>query len=46
VAATALYFNDPTPLGNVYKSFTSANKIVFYGIHSIRLGWQPWLARL
>jgi hypothetical protein len=46
VAAMALYFNHPTPLGNVYKSFTSANKIVFFGIHSIRQGWQPWLARL
>ena len=46
VAAMALYFNDPTPLGNVYKSFASANKIIFYGIHSIRLGWQPWLASL
>jgi len=46
VAAMALYFNEPTPLGNVYKSFTSANKVVFFGIHSIRQGWQPWLARL
>jgi hypothetical protein len=46
VAAMALYFNEPTPLGNVYKSFANANKIVFYGIHSIRLGWQPWLAGL
>jgi len=46
VSAMALYFAHPTPFGNVYKSGTNANNLVFFGIHSIRLGWQPWLARL
>jgi hypothetical protein len=46
VSAMALYFNEPTPFGNVYKSLNGPNKIIFFGIHSIRLGWQPWLARL
>jgi hypothetical protein len=35
----------PTPFGNVYKSGTNARNLVFFGIHSIRLGWQPWLGR-
>jgi len=35
-----------TPFANVYKSGTNGNNLVFFGIHSIRLGWQPWLARL
>jgi hypothetical protein len=36
----------PTPFGNVYKSGTNANNLVYFGIHSIRLGWHPWLAGL
>jgi hypothetical protein len=46
VSAMVLYFGHPTPFGNVYKSGTNPNDLVFFGIHSIRLGWQPWLARL
>jgi len=37
--------NHPTPFGNVYKSGTNSRNLVFFGIHSIRIGWQPWLAR-
>jgi len=48
VSAMTLYslHGQPTPLGNVYKTFTSTEQVVFYGIHSIRLGWRPWLARV
>jgi hypothetical protein len=46
VSAIALYVGQPTPFGNVFKSVTSDNNYTFFGIHSIRIGWQPWLARL
>jgi hypothetical protein len=45
VSAMVLWVNQPTPFGNVYKSGTNPNNLVFFGIHSIRLGWRPWLAR-
>jgi hypothetical protein len=45
ISAMALYFGQPTPFGNVFKSGTTANNLKFFGIHSIRLGWRPWLAR-
>jgi hypothetical protein len=45
VSAMVLYFGQPTPFGNVFKSGTTANNLKFFGIHSIRLGWRPWLAR-
>ena len=45
VSAMVLWINQPTPFGNVYKSGTNANNLVYFGIHSIRLGWRPWLAR-
>jgi hypothetical protein len=35
-----------TPFGNIYKSGSTAKNIKFFGIHSIRQGWLPWLARL
>lgn len=41
-----LYTSHPTPFGNVYKSGNSAANFKVYGIHSIRLGWAPWLASL
>jgi hypothetical protein len=41
-----LYTSHPTPFGNVYKSGNSATNFKVYGIHSIRLGWAPWLASL
>ena len=43
-SAIFLWMNQPTPFGNVCKSCT-VNNPVFFGIHSIRLGWRPWLAR-
>jgi hypothetical protein len=49
VSAMELYVylgNHTTPFGNVYKSGNNANNIKFFGIHSIRLGWRPWLASL
>ena len=46
VSGTAVYSGKPTPFANVFKSGTTASNLVFFGIHSIRLGWQPWLARL
>jgi hypothetical protein len=46
VSAMEIYVGRPTPFGNVYKSGTTAENLVFFGIHSIRLGWAPWLARL
>jgi hypothetical protein len=46
VSAIALYEEYPTPFGDVYKREISPSHLVFYGIHSIRLGWRPWLARL
>jgi hypothetical protein len=46
VSAMALYSGPPTPFANVFKSGTNASNLKFFGIHSIRLGWQPWLARL
>jgi hypothetical protein len=46
VSGMEIYVGHPTPFANVYKSGTNANNLVFFGIHSIRLGWQPWLARL
>jgi hypothetical protein len=46
VSAMELYPELPTPFGNVYKSGTNANNLKIFGIHSIRLGWHPWLARL
>ena len=46
VSAMAIYLpGHGTPFANVYKSGTTADNLVFFGIHSIRLGWQPWLAR-
>jgi hypothetical protein len=45
VSAMVLWINQPTPFGNVYKSGTNADNLVYFGIHSIRLGWRPWLAR-
>jgi hypothetical protein len=45
-AGMELRSSHPTPFGNVYKSGTDANNLVYFGIHSIRLGWHPWLARL
>ena len=44
VSAMSVYAALPTPFGNVFKSGTNARNLKFYGIHSIRLGWQPWLA--
>jgi hypothetical protein len=44
-AGMELRNSHPTPFGNVYKSGTTANNLVYFGIHSIRLGWHPWLAR-
>jgi aryl carrier-like protein len=46
ISAMVLRFDQPTPFGNVFKSGTNASNLVFYGIHSIRIGWQPWLAGL
>jgi hypothetical protein len=45
VSAMVLWVGAPTPFGNVFKSGTNARNLVFFGIHSIRLGWRPWLAR-
>jgi hypothetical protein len=45
VSAMVLWVNQPTPFGNVDKSGTNPNNLVYFGIHSIRLGWRPWLAR-
>ena len=45
VSAMVLWAGKPTPFGNVFKSGTNASNLVFFGIHSIRLGWRPWLAR-
>jgi hypothetical protein len=45
VSAMVLYLGKPTPFGNVYKSGTTVSNLKFFGIHSIRLGWRPWLAR-
>jgi hypothetical protein len=44
VSAMVEYTQLPTPFGNVFKSGTNANNLKFFGIHSIRAGWQPWLA--
>jgi hypothetical protein len=44
VSAMSVYLGRPTPFANVYKSGTNAKNLVFFGIHSIRLGWAPWLA--
>ena len=44
VSAMELHYAHPTPFGNVYKSGTNSSNLVFFGIHSIRLGWRPWLA--
>jgi hypothetical protein len=46
VSAMLLWVGKPTPFGHVFKSGTNANNLVFFGIHSIRIGWRPWLARL
>jgi hypothetical protein len=46
VAAMLLYDVHPTPFGNIFKANPSPRVYVFFGIHSIRLGWAPWLARL
>jgi hypothetical protein len=45
VSGLEIYLERPTPFGNVYKSGTNPSDLKFFGIHSIRLGWQPWLAR-
>jgi hypothetical protein len=45
VSGLVLFDAHPTPFGNVYKSGTNGRNLVFFGIHSIRLGWRPWLAR-
>jgi hypothetical protein len=44
VSGMVLWLGQPTPFGNVFKSGTNANNLKFFGIHSIRLGWRPWLA--
>jgi hypothetical protein len=47
VSAMVLYVGkQPTPFANVYKSGSNANNLVFFGIHTIRLGWQRWVSRL
>jgi len=47
VSGLVLQDGRPTPFGNVYKSGSNANNLVFYGIHSIGVfGWRPWLAHL
>lgn len=45
VSAMVLWIEKPTPFGNVFKSGTTPETLKFFGIHSIRLGWQPWLAK-
>jgi hypothetical protein len=44
VSAMVLWLEKPTPFGNVFKSGTTPETLKFFGIHSIRLGWRPWLA--
>jgi hypothetical protein len=46
VSAMEIYAGQATPFANVYKSGTTVRNLKFFGIHSIRLGWQPWLASL
>jgi hypothetical protein len=46
VSAMELYPELPSPFGNVYKSGTNPSNLKSFGIHSIRLGWHPWLAGL
>jgi hypothetical protein len=46
LAGMEVYEANPSPFGNVYKSGTTIATLKFFGIHSIRLGWAPWLARL
>jgi hypothetical protein len=46
LSAMSLETGQPTPFGNVCKVCTNVNHLVFFGIHSIRIGWRPWLARL
>jgi hypothetical protein len=46
VSAMVLWIEKPTPFGNVFKSGNTPENLKFFGIHSIRLGWRPWLAHL
>jgi hypothetical protein len=46
VSAMVLWLEKPTPFGNVFKSGTTPQTLKFFGIHSIRLGWRPWLSSL
>jgi hypothetical protein len=47
-SAMVLWIYQPTPFGNVPKYIPKSgnpDNVVFFGIHSIRLGWRTWLAR-
>jgi hypothetical protein len=47
VSGLVLQNGRPTPFGNVFKSGSNANNLVFYGVHSIGVfGWRPWLAHI
>ena len=46
IAGMEVYAETPSPFGNIIKSGKTVQTLKFFGIHSIRLGWQPWLARL